>query len=92
MNVAISVTQAVRNFADVVNRVLYRGESFLLERGGRPVARLVPVPRGARLGDLPDLLEGVPDLGSSDAEALSRDLEKAREDLLSLPEEDPWGS
>jgi prevent-host-death family protein len=41
--VPISVTEAARNFADCVNRVRYQGASFLLEKNGVPVARIVPV-------------------------------------------------
>lgn len=39
----ISVTEASRNFAECVNRVRYQGASFLLQKNGAPVARLVPV-------------------------------------------------
>ena len=53
MKPVITVTDAVRNFADFINRVVYRREEFVLERGGRRVAQLVPVPEGRRLGELP---------------------------------------
>lgn len=92
MKRTISVTEAARNFADIVSRVFYRGEHFVLERGGRPVARLVPVPRGGRLGDLPALLEAVPQLSIEDAEALARDVQAARDSLPALPDGDPWES
>ncbi len=92
MKHTISVTEAARNFADIVSRVFYRGERFVLERGGRPVARLVPVPRGGRLGDLPALLEAVPRLSIQDAQALGRDVREARESLPELGDEDPWES
>ena len=39
----ISVTMAARMFADCVNRVRYQGTSFLLQKNGVPVARIVPV-------------------------------------------------
>jgi prevent-host-death family protein len=39
----ISVTTAARMFADCVNRVRYQGTSFLLQKNGVPVARIVPV-------------------------------------------------
>jgi prevent-host-death family protein len=39
----ISVTQAARTFADCVNRVRYQGSSFVLQKNGVPVARIVPV-------------------------------------------------
>ena len=92
MKRTISVTEAARNFADFVSRVFYRGERFVLERGGRPVARLVPVPRGGRLGDLPALLEAVPRLSTEDAEALARDVRDARDSVPALPDGDPWES
>lgn len=37
------MTEASRNFAECVNRVRYQGASFLLQKNGTPVARLVPV-------------------------------------------------
>ena len=92
MKHTISVTEAARNFADIVSRVFYRGERFVLERGGRPVARLVPVPRGGRLGDLPALLEAVPRLSIQDAEALGRDVLEATDSLPPLRDGDPWES
>ena len=39
----ISVTLAARKFSDCVNRVRYQGTSFILEKNGVPVARLIPV-------------------------------------------------
>jgi len=92
MKHTISVTEAARNFADIVSRVFYRGERFVLERGGKPVARLIPVPRGGRLGDLPDLLGAAPRLSDDEAEALGRDVDEARHSLPELGDEDPWES
>lgn len=88
----ISVTEAVRNFADFINRVAYRGEEFTLARGGRAVARLVPVPQAGRLGDLPELLTSVPELGPEEAKAFADDLRLARDELAGAPEVDPWES
>ena len=90
MKHTISVTEAARNFADIVSRVFYRGERFILERGGKPVARLLPVPRGGRLGDLRELLDTVPRLSTEEAEALGRDVNEARDSLHEL--NDPWES
>jgi antitoxin (DNA-binding transcriptional repressor) of toxin-antitoxin stability system len=39
----ITVTMAARMFADCVNRVRYQGASFLLQKNGVSVARIVPV-------------------------------------------------
>jgi antitoxin (DNA-binding transcriptional repressor) of toxin-antitoxin stability system len=41
----ISATQAARSFAEILNRVKYRGESFIVERNRDPVCRIEPVRR-----------------------------------------------
>jgi antitoxin (DNA-binding transcriptional repressor) of toxin-antitoxin stability system len=38
----ISATRAARMFSDLLNRVRYRSETFIIERGGMPVGRLTP--------------------------------------------------
>ena len=57
----ITATELARSLSDILNRVRYRGESFIIERAGEPVAALTPPgpTRGctlanlvARLGDL----------------------------------------
>ena len=57
----ISATQAARTFSDLLNRVLYRGEEFVIERGGEPVGRLAPVrPRKFTVADMVQLLRTAP--------------------------------
>jgi prevent-host-death family protein len=57
----LSATEAARNFSDLVNRVLYRGEVFVIERGGQPVCRIVPAgPRKFTLRDWVQLLKTIP--------------------------------
>jgi antitoxin (DNA-binding transcriptional repressor) of toxin-antitoxin stability system len=46
----ITVTEAARGFADVINRIVYRRESALLMRGGKPVAKIIPVEETAKTG------------------------------------------
>ncbi len=56
MKTLISVTEAARIFSDLMNRVRYRGESFVVERGGKPICEIIPAnpPRfsGAQLANL----------------------------------------
>ena len=87
-----TVTEVARNFADYINRVAFQRERFTLMRSGQPVAELGPVPRGRRLEELPALLKSLPRLGASEAEALERDLEAARELLRQAEARDPWAS
>jgi antitoxin (DNA-binding transcriptional repressor) of toxin-antitoxin stability system len=43
----ISATELARQLGDVLGRVRYRGESFVIQRNGIVVARLLPAPPGA---------------------------------------------
>jgi hypothetical protein len=86
----LTVTQVARGFADVINRVTYRRESFVLVRGGRAVAELRPVPAGVRVADLADLHAALPRL--DDADAFAADLDAARAELATQEPADPWAS
>lgn len=92
MGKRVIVSEAVRNFADYINRVAYRGESFTLIRGNKPVAELAPVLSGRRLGDLPYLLGSLPRLSDADAGSFASDMKEARAELPGDPLRDPWGS
>ena len=61
MESKISATDVQRSFSEVLNRVRYRGESFVIQRGGQVVARIVPAsaPR-MTLGQLAALLASLP--------------------------------
>jgi antitoxin (DNA-binding transcriptional repressor) of toxin-antitoxin stability system len=74
-----SVMEVARHFADYINRVVYRGERFVLVQGNKPVAELGPLPAGKRLAELPDLLGSLPKLSEAEAEAFADDLASARE-------------
>jgi antitoxin (DNA-binding transcriptional repressor) of toxin-antitoxin stability system len=57
MESKISATEAARRFSDIVNRVAYRYEEFVVERGGEAVCRIVPAgPRRFTVTELADLL------------------------------------
>jgi prevent-host-death family protein len=92
MRHVLKVSEAVRNFADYVNRVAYRGERFVLVRGNRPVAELNPVRAGKRLEELPALLAGLPHLSEAEAVSFAEDLDRARSDLSRAPVRDAWDS
>jgi antitoxin (DNA-binding transcriptional repressor) of toxin-antitoxin stability system len=77
----VTVTQFARNFAEYVNRVAYRRESFTLLRGKKPLAELRPLPAGARLSELPALLASLPGLTAAEASNFADDLAAARDEL-----------
>ena len=87
MKRTISVTQAARNFSDLVNRAYYRGESAVLVRSGQPVARLVPItPEPINGEELADLWESMPHLTPDEAEKFAQDIEASREALNQAPQ------
>jgi antitoxin (DNA-binding transcriptional repressor) of toxin-antitoxin stability system len=86
----VSATDAARGFGELLARVRYRRESFLIRRGRTIVARLVPVEVPAISGaDAASAWKSNPRLGRREAERLFDDLEAAREDV-SKPPESPW--
>ncbi len=42
MATKITATELARNLSDILNRARYKGESFLIERNGEPLATLEP--------------------------------------------------
>ncbi len=81
----LSVTEAARNFSDLINRVHFRGESALLLKGGRPMVRVVPARAPSTGRELAALWPRLPQLSPAEAEAMARDLADARAALLPLP-------
>ena len=88
----VSVTEVARNFAEYVNRVAYRGESFTLTRGGKPVAELKPVPSGVRVEDLPAIFASLPKLSAEELESFAADIEEGRPRASDDDFRDPWPS
>jgi antitoxin (DNA-binding transcriptional repressor) of toxin-antitoxin stability system len=90
--VEISVTDASRNFSDCVNRARYQGTSFVLLKGGSPVARIDPAEaqpkRGRELAAaFVKAVEGV-HVGEEEATSWLHDLEQARGAMQ--PQGRPW--
>ena len=86
MEFHVSATEAASTFSDLLNRVRYRGEIFVIERGGEPVCRMTPArPTKFTMADLARLLESAPkpDAGYSKA------VKKAIRDQPKLPKS-PW--
>jgi antitoxin (DNA-binding transcriptional repressor) of toxin-antitoxin stability system len=69
MKSRISATDAVRSFSELMNRVRYRGESFIVERGGKPICEILPArPPNFSGAELAKLLRSLP---KPDAEYLA---------------------
>ncbi len=86
----ITVTQAVRQFSDILNRVFYQGISVELERGNKVIARISPASSESplKVKNLNRLFSELPSLGK-DAEAFAKDLEDIRNQIPL--EKNQWG-
>lgn len=61
MDRRITATEAARTFSELLNRVRYRGETFLVERGGTDMCRISPAPAShCTVADLARILKGAP--------------------------------
>ena len=82
----LSATDAARNFSEILNRVLYRGESFLIERGGERICEIRPARPIRFTGrDLVALLKSLPPVD----EGYLDTLEEIARSQPRLPES-PW--
>ncbi len=92
MQTAISSTEAVRNFSELLNNIKYRGDRYTVIRGGKPAASLVPVEparSGATLADLRKIMQTLPHLDSSDT-AFEADVMAAANLQPAMPEALSW--
>ena len=86
----LSVTDAARRFADVVDRAFYRHETTVLVRNGVPVAHVAPMaPTGIAARELAHRWPLLPRISPSDADAFAEDVAAARAALR--PPGDAWG-
>jgi prevent-host-death family protein len=86
METSLSATELVRRLGDVLARVRYRRETFVVRRNGRPVARIIPADE-SRAVPAREVLIGWHAASERDL-ALADDLDRiGRTDL---PAGDPW--
>ena len=61
MKTRITATEASRKFSEILNRVAYKGESFVVERSGRPVCEIRPAQEeGITTQELVEILKSAP--------------------------------
>ncbi|MBI4499237.1 MAG: type II toxin-antitoxin system Phd/YefM family antitoxin [Chloroflexi bacterium] len=88
MEQKITVTDLAQSLADVLDRVKNRGERFIIERDGEPVAMLAPVspPKSITLGELFALLRTLPPLDDE----FAKDVEEIRAMQSDIGEPPSW--
>lgn len=79
METTITATELARSLSDVLNRVKYRGERFVVQKNGELVATIVPVagdPPGTTVKELIAKIGNLPPVGggfADDLEAVQRE-------------------
>ena len=91
MTKTITATEAARRFSDLLNRIRFRGERYLIARGGKPVATLAPADTAVdkTIDELPALLKQLPSLGE-DAGSFAQDVLAAVKAAPELPAKPSW--
>jgi antitoxin (DNA-binding transcriptional repressor) of toxin-antitoxin stability system len=86
----VSASDAARHLGDLLARIRYRRETFLIRRGRTIVARLGPATAPPATGaDLARRWREMPHLDTEDARAFERDLAAGRRTVRRATR-DPW--
>ena len=88
----ITATQAVREFSELLNKIKFKGDRYIIKRSGKPVAQMEPIREAKKakmLKELKSLLKELPRL-DQELDAFAADLEGVRKDQPPLPEEGMW--
>jgi hypothetical protein len=88
MEIRITATELARKLGDVLGRIRYRSESFVVERNGEAVARILPMAT-ATAGVVGDGLRAWREVGQGD-ERFADDLESVNR--ADRPPRNPWAS
>ena len=80
MATKLTASEASRSFSEIMGKVRFRGESFLVMKHGKPVAMIKPARDSvhAKLRDLRGILESAPRLTPREAREFEEDLESGR--------------
>jgi prevent-host-death family protein len=92
MEKIVSATEAVRKFSEILNSIRYRGESYTIVRGGKPIASISPVeasPRKRLLGELREMVKDIPHLGT-EVDRFGHDLGDMVKHQPPIPKEGKW--
>lgn len=86
MELRITATELARRLGDILGKIRYRGDEFVVERNGEPVARLGPIP-AQNAASLGEGLRAWVEAGPGDS-SFADDLERVRR--ADRPPTNPW--
>lgn len=79
----ITATEAIRSFADIINKVYYQNQSFDIKKGKIIVASIVPSSNSSPLEakDLNQFFSNIPKLENNDEKDFQNEIENIRSEL-----------
>ncbi len=88
----ITATQAVRDFSELLNTIKFKGDHYIIQRNGKPVASMQPIKSGKKVKTLKELKLLIKELPRLDdeLEAFAADIEEIWKNQLPLPEDSVW--
>jgi antitoxin (DNA-binding transcriptional repressor) of toxin-antitoxin stability system len=92
MEKVITATEAVKDFSALLNSIKFRGDHYVIQRSGKPVASMLPFKEATKFRSLKELkliLDELPRL-NEDIEDFAAVLEALRKHQPSLPEGFSW--
>jgi len=92
MEKRITATKVVRDFSELLNTIKFRGDRYIIERSGKPVAWMTPIQEARKtrtLKELKSLLEELPRL-DDELDAFAKDVEDIVACGPPLPKEGAW--
>jgi prevent-host-death family protein len=90
MESTVTVTEAVRGFSGLIDRVVHRGEVAILTRNGKPVARITPERVRRTTGrELAEFWRNRIPMSLGEADSFAKDLAEIRSSG-NRPQRDPW--
>ena len=89
MTKAISATKAAREFSSLLARVRYRGEEFVIEKGGEPMCEVRPLRNAVPRSTAADLARVVAKFPKPDIGYLT-EVERVARRQPKVPKS-PWG-
>lgn len=87
MEMRITATDLARRAGEILGKIRFRHDTFVIERNGEPVARLIPLPSSG--GSLAEGLRAWREAAPADP-SLADDLERVNR--ADRPARNPWAS
>ncbi len=88
----ITATQAVRDFSELLNTIKFKGDHYIIQRNGKPIASMQPIQSTKKTKILKEfklLIKQLPRL-DDELEDFAADIGEIWKNQLPLPEDSVW--